>query len=373
MKQSITIYVALLGCLALVACSSKEASSVPVPVVYVSQVLPIQTSVQRILSGSLQPAVEAELSFRVGGQLIERRVDLGIKVRKGDVMARIDSTDYRLGMLAAQQEYEAAQVDARQNQLDAERMERLVADGAIGRAEAERQRSRSDAAAARLIQAEQQLELQQKKVRYTNLVAPFDGVVTSIRAEQGQVVSEGFPVLALAKSGDIEAVIDVPEGLVGRIKTMTASVKLTEQQQGLALPAKLSEIASSAHPTTRTYRVRYEVPNAPDDWLKGMSVTVVLQESRQETDGVTIQTFNLPVTALLNRGDSTIVWAVEDSTENLMAIPVQIVQHLESSVWVTGLATGTKVVTLGAHKLDEGMKVRSLLREDQSGTSKAGV
>lgn len=369
---AIPLIVVGLSGLFLAGCAPEVATTAPIRVVYVT---PVQTSpslASRILKGSLQPRVAADLGFRVGGQMLERRVDVGSVVQKGDVLAWLDSTDYQLALEAAEQEQEAAKVDDRQQRLDAQRLERLALDDTVGRADAERQRTRSEAAAARLKQAEQQRELHRNRLAYTQLVAPFDGVVTAIHAERGQVLGEGVPVLTMARAGEREVVVDVPEGLIHRLKSLQASVQLTEQPEEQGLKAQLREIAAAAHPASRTYRVRYAVPKIPAHWRLGMSAMVTLTDQSTSSAPLAMPSADLPVSALVNRGNDTWVWVVDSATGQLTALPVLVRTQTEARVRVTGVPQGALVVSVGAHKLDAGMRVRPVKRDESSGLPGVG-
>ncbi len=373
MKHPATPLIAVvLSGLLLAGCAPEAATTAPIPVVYVTPAQVSPSMASRILSGSLRPRVETDLGFRVAGLMLERRVDVGSVVQKGDVLARLDSTDHQLALEAAEQEEEAARVDDRQQRLDAQRLERLALDDTVGRADAERQRTRSEAAAARLKQAGQQRELQRNRLAYTQLVAPFDGVVTAVRAERGQVLGEGIPVLTMARAGELEVVVDVPEGLIHRLRSMQASVQLTEQPQEPGVTAPLREVAAAAHPASRTYRVRYAVPQAPAHWRLGMSAMVVLTDQPTSSAEAAMPSADLPVSALVNRGNETWVWVVDGATGQLTAQPVQVQRQTEARVRVTGVPPGALVVSVGAHKLDAGMRVRPVKRDGSSGLPGVG-
>ena len=152
--RSVALACASLGlALALTACAPKAAPAPVVQSVYVTPVRNDNGTAQRVLFGSVRPRVEADLSFRTGGKLTERLVELGQSVRTGQVLARIDPADYQLAAQAAAEQQRAAEVDAVQSASDAARFKRLLADGSVGAADAERQQARADAAAARLIQS----------------------------------------------------------------------------------------------------------------------------------------------------------------------------------------------------------------------------
>jgi RND family efflux transporter MFP subunit len=353
---------------ALAACSPKPAAPPVVPSVFVSPVSNDSGSAQRVLFGSVRPRVEAELAFRTGGKITARLVELGQSVRAGQALARIDPTDYQLAVQAAAEQQRAAEVDAVQAASDAARFKRLLADGSVGAADAERQQARADAAAARLAQALKQSELARNRAGYAVLVAPFDGVVTSVRFETGQMVDDSRPVLGLARPGELEVQVDLPEALVAGLKSWKASLHGGEPGDD-PVALRLSELAPSATAATRTFRARYAFAGAAPraDLRMGMTAEVRLQQAGRAAGA------ELPIGALLvaPSGDGApasaksvgpSVWVVDAKTGALARRPVQLLSQTTDRVRVAGLPDGALVVTVGAQKLDAGLKVKPVQR-----------
>lgn len=356
------------------ACAPKPAAPPVVPSVFVSPVRNDGGVAQRVLFGSVRPRVEAELSFRTGGKVTARLVELGQSVRSGQALARIDPADYQLAMQAAAEQQRAAEVDAVQSASDAARFKRLLADGSVGAADAERQQARADAAAARLTQAQKQSELARNRAGYAALTAPFDGVVTALRFEVGQLVDDKQPVLSLARPGELEVLVDVPESLVAGLKGWQASVRLGEAADGAAttpLPLRLRELAPSANAATRTSRARYAVAGPADGPPLRMGMTAQVQLQRASGPaGAELPLGALLVTAAADGAASTSappgggpsVWLVDATTGALKRQPVQLLSQTTDHVRVAGLSDGALVVSVGAQKLDAGLKVQPVQR-----------
>jgi RND family efflux transporter MFP subunit len=358
------------------ACSPKADVSPVVPSVFVTEVRNDTGVMTRVLFGQIRPRVESELSFRAGGKITERGVELGQAVRAGQALARIDPADYQLAVGAAEEQQRIAEVDAVQAASEAVRFKRLMADGSVGAADAERQQARADAAAARLTQAQKQTELARNREAYTVLTAPFDGVVTAVRFELGQLVDDKLPVLSLARPGELEVLVDVPEALVPSLKSWQASVLVGDAAMiadAKPLPLKLRELAPSANLTTRTTRARYALAEPLDGkaWRISMSAEVRLQRKSLQAGA------ELPVGALLvtvsNSGASAstseselaagpTVWLVDAKTGVLKRQSVQLLAQTTEHVRVAGLPDGVLAVSVGAHKLDAGMKVQPVQR-----------
>ena len=341
----------------LSACSPPPVPPTTLPAVFVSTVRHDSGATVRVLPGQLRPRIEAELSFRTGGKVVAREVDLGQAVRAGQVLGRIDVGDYQLAVLAATEQQRAAEVDSTQAASDAARFKRLLADGSVGAADAERQQARADAAAARLAQAQRQAELARNRAGYAVLTAPFDGVVTALRFESGQMVTEGQAVLSLARPGELELQADVPEALAAGLKSWQAGATVGDGKA--VVPLKLRELAPSATAGSRTYRARFALGPKPAgaEWRMGMTAELRLMQPGQHPGAA------LPASALLvTNPPAAAVWVVDAKTGALQKTPVQLLSQTTDQVRVAGLADGALVVSVGAQKLDAGLKVRAVQR-----------
>lgn len=338
----------------LAACSPAAEKKPPTPSVYVTPVLNDQGEDMRVLSGSVRPRIESHIAFRAGGKVTARLVEVGQAVRAGQSLARLDSADYQLAADAAAEQLRAAQVDATQAASDAARFKRLLQDGSVGAADQERQQARSDSAAARLIQAQKQLDLLRNRADYAVLNAPFDGVITSMQFEVGQLVSEGQPVVTLAKPGELEVVVDVPEALATGLRDQVAQARLAAAPDLVKL--SLRELAPSASPQARTFQVRYTIVSPPQGLRMGVTADVQL------TRKGAIASAELPAGALLTTNQIPSVWLANDKTGALTRHNVTLLSQSTDSVRVTGLPDGALVVSVGAQKLDAGMKVQPVKR-----------
>jgi len=311
--------------------------------------------------------VETELGFRTGGKVVERLVEVGDSVKAGQVLARLDPADYQLAVKAAADQMQAASVDAQQAASDEARFRRLLADGSVGAADHERQKARADAAAARLDQANRQLELARNREAYATLVAPYAGVVTTLRFERGQVVAEGQPVLSLARDGEREIVAELPEDWVGRARSLVATAAPWNDPKS-QVRLVLRELSPQASVQGRTYRARYSAApesRAPVAALPLGSTMQLTLSGAQAGPATTV----LPVSALVKGSGPAGVWTLNAKGSGLVLTPVQVVSIDDATVQVTGLTTGSKVVSVGAQKLDTGTAVRAIERAPDSATA----
>ena len=367
-SPAMTLTVMVAASALLAACSKPGAPAAIVKPVFVTTVTETASAQTRAFTSVVRARVETDLGFRAGGKVVERLIEVGDVVKVGQALARLDPADYQLGARAAADQVQAASVDAQQAASDEARMRRLLADGSVGAADHERQKARADAAAARLDQARRQLDLARNREGYSTLVAPYAGVVTALHFERGQVVTEGQPVLSLARDGEREIVADLPEEWVGRARTLTA---VATPWHGAAQDAKaplrlvLRELSPLASAQGRTFRVRYAAAPESRALVAALPLgsTMQLNLSDASSGAATVA---LPVTALVKASGSAGVWVLDAKGSGLAFQPVQVVGMDDASVRVTGLAAGSRVVSVGAQKLDAGIKVRAVERAPEA-------
>jgi RND family efflux transporter MFP subunit len=351
----------------LAACNAPPAPVAVVKPVFVTTVTEAVSSQTRTFTSVVRARVETDLGFRIGGKVVERLVEVGSVVKAGQALARLDPADYQLAVSAAADQVQAASVDAQQAASDEARLHRLLADGSVGSADHERQKARADAAAARLEQARRQLDLARNREGYTTLVAPYAGVIIALRFERGQMVAEGQPVLSLARDGEREIVTDIPEEWVGRVRTLAATATPWHDTRS-SLRLVLRELSPLASAQGRTFRVRFAA--APESRTQvgalPLGSTMQLHLSAPPAGPAAAV---VPVTALVKASGSAGVWVLDGKGSGLVFKPVQVVQMDDASVHVTGLTAGSRVVSVGAQKLDAGITVRAIERAPEGGSA----
>ncbi len=350
--------------LLLTGCGEPPAPPAIVKPVFVTTVTQTASAQSRTFNSVVRARVESDLAFRTGGKVVERLVEVGDRVKAGQLLARLDPADYQLAVKAASDQVQAASVDAQQAASDEARFRRLLTDGSVGAADHERQKARADAAAARLDQARRQLELARNREGYAGLVAPYAGVVTAIRFERGQVVPEGQSVVALAREGDNEVVVDLPEDWVGRVRNLSATAApWTDAKAQLRLV--LRELSPQASNQGRTYRARYAAATESRAQVSALPLgsTVQLTLSGLQAGPDTV---SLPVSALVKGSGPEGVWSLDGKGSGLVFTPVKVVAMDESTVQVTGVSTGSRIVSVGAQKLDAGLTVRAIERASET-------
>lgn len=336
------------------ACSAPapEAAS-PLTVLVRSVDADMLSSRQQVFTGELRARSETDLAFRVGGKLLERRVDVGAVVRTGEVLALLDPVDARLAAGAAAAAEAAALADLALAQVEFERGRELQRRNFISTAALDARRTALSAAEARLQQARAQAASSDNQARYTRLLADAPGVITQVSAEPGQVLASAQPVLRLARAGEREVAIHVPESRVRDLAPgMPAQVR-PWLASGRVYAAQVREIAPAADPATRTYAVRVTV-TAPDDALPlGATASVILSTAGE--NGML-----LPLSAVTRHGEQASVWVV-DERSTVHALPVTVGSWREDGAFIVGgLGAGARVVISGVHRLVEGIPVRAV-------------
>ena len=340
------VAIALAGCNEVVA--EKAAPSRPV---LISTVHFEPESPERSFVGTIKPRIETDMGFRVPGKVAKRLVEVGQTVDVGQPLATLDEVDLKLQAEQADAEFHAATGVLAQAAAAETRAKDLRAKGWTTDAQLDQAKAAGDEARARLNRAERSVDLTKNSLSYATLPADARGVVTATLIEPGQVVTSGQTAIRVARFGEKEAVVAIPETLVGRAKDGSASVTLWSEP-GKKYTAKLREIAPTADSATRTYLAKFSLPEAGDTVSLGMTATLTL------CDKATTRVARLPLSALFNEGDKPSFYVVDDAGEITLK-PVTVKAYESNDVVISGgVAEGAKVVALGVQKLDPSQKVR---------------
>ena len=351
-SKRLPLILVILPVLALGGCNESVAEKVePARPVLTATVHFEAETPNRSFVGTIKPRIETDMGFRVPGKVAKRLVEVGQTVQVGQPLATLDEVDLELQAEQAQAELSAATGVLAQAAAAETRAEELRAKGWSTEAQLDQAKAAADEARARLNRAERSVELTKNSLSYATLLADSRGVVTATLVEPGQVVASGQTAVRVARFAEREAVVAIPETLVGRAKSGTASVTLwSEADKKYA--AKLREIAPSADPATRTYLAKFSLPEADDKVSLGMTATLTL------ADAATERVAKLPLSALFSQGSNPSLYTVDDA--GAVKLQPVIVKSYESNAVVIsgGVNDGAKVVALGVQKIDPAQKVR---------------
>lgn len=350
--KMLVLFFAVLPALALGGCEKKVAektdNSRPVLVATVHY---DQESPSRSFVGTIKPRIETDMGFRVPGKVAKRLVEVGQTVEIGQPLATLDEIDLRLQAEQAVAEFTAATGVLNNAGAAENRAKELKAKGWATDAQLDQAKAAADEARARLNRAERSVNLTKNSLSYATLLADSRGVVTSTLIDPGQVVSSGQTAIRVARFGEKEAVVAIPETLVGRAKDGVATVTLWSEPNK-KYTAKLREIAPNADAATRTYLAKFSLPDAGDQVSLGMTATLTL------ADPGTQRVARLPLSALFNQGGTSSFYIVDEAGDVVLK-PVTVKTYESKDVVITGgVDEGAKVVALGVQKLDPAQKVR---------------
>jgi membrane fusion protein, multidrug efflux system len=308
-----------------------------------------------MLAGTVVPRIETTLGFRVAGKVISREVDVGAVVKPGQLLARIDPTDYRLAVDNARAALASAEADYARAKADLDRYQALRGSAAFMTQTLDTRQSLSSTTLAKVEQAKSQLATAENNLAYTELRADAAGVITAVIAEVGQVLPQGQGMVKLARSEELEILVGVPEH---RLKTVREANRVTFElwsDLGHRYAARLRELSPSADPVTRTYPARFTVVDAPDFIGIGMTASLILARPDPE------KLAEVPLTAIFQQGTRPAVWVVDKASGTVALRPVTIARWRdETALIAAGVADGEIVATAGVHKLEQGQKVKPL-------------
>ncbi|MBX4957684.1 efflux RND transporter periplasmic adaptor subunit [Rhizobium lentis] len=303
-------------------------------------------------SGSVKARTEMNLGFRVAGKITERLVDIGDRVTPGDVLARVDSTDYQLAVKTAEANLAAAERAVETADLANRRAEQLFDKNVAPKSQLEQAALSHDQAISQRDAALSALDQAKNQVSYTELKAGQNGIVTAINADIGQVVGSGAAVVTVAVDGEKEVQIAVPESDIAEFrpgKTVKASFWADDK---LILDGKVREVSGSADQQSRTFAVRVSLPNDPQVLL-GMTATIEADVSNANSYA------SIPLSALAEKDGKQMVWTVDRDTATVHGRHIKVADFTGDGVHVSeGLDTGDLVISAGTQFMSENLKVR---------------
>jgi RND family efflux transporter MFP subunit len=309
----------------------------------------------RQVIGEVKPRYESDLSFRVAGKILSRLVDIGASVKQGDALATLDTEDFQNRLRSAEAEVAFADATLVEAQGTEARKAKLLKDGWTPQAIYDTALRNLRSAEARLASAKANLNLTHDQLRYTELKADFDGVITAVGAEAGQNGNAGQRVIKLARPGDKDAVFNIAE------TAFTNQMPTREQSEVVVWPLSnpelqiggiVREISPVADPTTRTYTVKVTLTNPSPQLRFGMSIAGRWKASSKPV-------VSLPLSALFEENGTPAVWVVDQHSGRVALRFVSVTRYETDAVIIAeGLAKGEMVVTAGANTLRRGQKVR---------------
>ncbi|OZB07004.1 MAG: efflux transporter periplasmic adaptor subunit [Idiomarina sp. 34-48-12] len=304
----------------------------------------------------VEAAQVAQLAFRVGGEINEFPVKAGNEVKQGELIAKLDPTDYQLVLDQAQARFELAQAQFR-------RTENLVEQGVISPQQFDEVKSNLEVARANL-------ETARANVRYTELRAPFAGTIAHVFVERYETVQPQRAIATLQMNNAIDVSIRVPEGLFARVQRNSNYQPdvIFAAAPELKFKATLKEWDTTADPATNTYKVVFTLPTPENlNVLPGMSamVSVDAQAVSQQRDAALM----VPTSALFSPSTKApeqghFVWVYDAKTQqvNQREVTVRALTNRGAEI-IEGLEAGEQIVTAGVHAISDKQRVRPWVKE----------
>lgn len=352
--------VGILGCTFFwTACEQKIEPNVVRPVR--SMVIETHASGDLIvLTGQLHARDETKLAFRLSGKLIHSSVNVGDMVKAGQILAHLDAATERHARNAAQADHAAAQALLDQTTAAEHRFGTLLSEKAVSQAEYEEAVRQLKAAQAQVNATRAKLNSAEVQLSYTDLKADATGVITAKGAEPGEVVQVGQMVFVLAHQEGRDAVFDMPAQIIrdGMSSRQEIEVWLADNP-AIKTIGHVREISPQANPSTRTYPVKVSLDSLPSGMFLGSTIVgkVKLRAGTQ---------IEIPSSALIMRETHPAVWVIDQNTKTVQKRDVEVARYHQNAVVIaSGLESGERVVTAGAHSLHQGQQVTLL--EDVNG------
>ncbi len=303
-------------------------------------------------AGDVRARVESRLAFRVGGKLVKRQVDVGQRVRPGQMLAQLDSQDLKLASDAMRAQLLVATTNRDLAAADVRRYRELKDQNFVSGVELDRREATLKAAAAQVEQAQAQAASMGNQSSYASLTADVAGTVLAVDAEPGQVVAAGTTIVRIAQDGPRDVVFAVPEDRVNLL-TLGSRVDVRQWASATRFTGAVREVAALADPVTRTFQVKVAL-DGKEPPLLGSTVTVLPAALSAKGQPV----IKVPTSALKQDGQGSAVWVFEPASGTVRSQQVHVVAaDGNAAVVASGLQPGMQVVSAGVHVLTAGQKV----------------
>ena len=356
---------------ALAACGNGgQAAQPPRPVLVVRADAGTGTAADGLTAyaGEIRAREETALSFRVGGKLTRRLVDIGDRVRRGDLLGELDPGDLQLQVESLQAQRIAADAQLARASADHARLASLAKDQLVSRSSLDQQTAALRAAEGQARAARAQFDLSRNQAGYSQLRAPQDGVIASRQIEAGQVVEAGKSAFTLAVDSGREVAFALPEATIRDVSVGQPVVIELWSAQGQRMSGRIREISPAADAQTRTYAARATLdPGTAQRVDLGQSARVYIPSAQVGA------VMRLPLSAV-HRGDNdtVVVWVIDPKTPKARRVPVRIGPYAAAGVAVlSGLKPADWVVVAGGHLLHEGQTVLPVDRSNRPVASNA--
>ncbi len=342
----------------LLGCGKEKPADPALPRVQVQDVKTAEFAAAVSLTGDIQARVQTQLSFRVGGKIIQRMVDVGDRITAKQVLAKLDPKDLQTSVDSAIAAEAAEQARVKQTAAAFVRQQKLLPKGYTSKSEYDSAQAQLRSSQSALKAAQAQLANAREQLGYTSLIADAPGIITARQAEVGQVVQATMPIFSQARDGERDAVFNVYESLFVQPPTdQPVEVTLLDNPT-IKATGKVREVTPAVSAQTGTLQVKIALSSLPEGMDLGSVVSAALTVPAK-------QSVELPWSALTKGlGDQLgkpAVWVVDD--QNKVSLRgVTVGRYLTGKVIIVdGLNAGEKVVVAGTQLLHPDMQVERVV------------
>ena len=322
-------------------------------------------------SGSAQSSKESKVSFKVSGTLTRLNVKVGDMVKKGQLIAKVDQTDYSVQyqQSVANNKTSETQIQSAKTQLinskaTYQRVEKLYENNSVSISEFEQAKSALElaeashnAAIAQANASAKQVESAQNQVSYSNLLAPFSGVITAVMVEENELIGSGTPIATISAMGNPEISVGIPEIFISKVKKDQAVDIVFSSIPDEVFSGKVYEVSFSSMGGS-TYPVTVRIDKPTEDIRPGMVADVQFSFNDGKKE---VQKMVAPIAAIGEDNNGHFVFGLNKEGENYLVKKKKIeIGELTSAGFEikSGLSNGEIVATAGLNTLLDGMKVR---------------
>lgn len=330
----------------------KQSAERKLPVMVTTQTVALADYAPRTsLTGVIAARTLNNLSFRVGGRVAERLVDVGQHVERGMVLARIDPQEQESDLRSVQADLDAAQAQLTQAAATYQRQKTLLSQGFTTRRDFDSANQTLKVAQGSVDAAQSALANAKENLSYTELKAGAAGVITARQVEAGQVVQAAQTVFTIAEDGDRDAVFNVHETLVAQNAPSPAVTITLLSDPQVRAAGEVREISPAVDTATGSIRVKVGIPDTPVGMPLGAAVIGTVSAR-------SVKAILLPWQALTSTRGQPAVWIVDPTSKAVKETPVEVLAFDSGVVVVAkGLQEGQSVVTAGGQLLSPGQTI----------------
>jgi RND family efflux transporter MFP subunit len=355
--HKILILFSLFLMIILTSCSDEEKIEEKIrPVRYV-EVTTGGSGSTRVFTGTAKTGIESKLSFKVAGTIKNINVKVGDFVNKGNVIAEIDDTDYKIKVKEAEAGLKQAESQALNTKNNYERVKTLYETNSVSKSELDGARAQYESAVANVEGMRSTLEYTRLQLTYTRLIAPESGSIAVSNSENNENVQVGQTIAILIVGSDMEIELGIPENVINRIKT-GMNVSITFPSLNNTFDGVVSEVSPAIDVNSSTYPVSVKILNSTIDVKSGMAANVSFKFEGSSSKELLI----VPIAAVGEDSDGNFVFLVESEDGNIATIKKQ---HIQIGVLtpdgfevISGLSLNQKVATAGLQSLIDKQRVR---------------